>query len=397
MRSISSAFSYLDHQVFIPPHLPETCYSNLLYEPEEEFLKTIQATAKIELHVHAEAAVSPFFYTQLNATKNLYSEANMPSQRAPFSHFRDFIKAWVDNSKLIESEVLVETLVLEFARDREKQGILYSEVHVSPSDFSYLRARFLPDSTPLNFEKLLYSYARGAQKAALIFPKIFFRFIVDVVWLAEEQDFGIVLNAFHKVLASHDAFDARVSVTNSQEACFFVAVGLGGPENTMRAPAISSHFESFRALGLKIDIHTGETTAAEDMFHSIQHIAPNRVSHGIACAAEDKWISQHSSFCLVSNLVSGAWSRNALQHPIKKAWQRVESLGLTASEMVKQNGSFSISSDDPLLMNTSLAFEYLMCFRVFNFSDKFFKFTQSMAAAAAFHPGTAHFAISQGL
>ncbi|MCA2960660.1 MAG: hypothetical protein IOD12_10430 [Silvanigrellales bacterium] len=365
LASWNDCFPHWRHSVGLPEKWHEILGPAPRDEEELSFAQRVEALPKIELHVHAEAAVGEEFYDRLNALAGLYPPSLMPAKRAPFASFRDFINAWIDNSKLICHESEFEQLVFEFARDRASQNIVYSEAHVSPSDFSYIRERFPLGVEPFSLQTLLSAYARGARRAADAFPHIYVRFLVDALWIATPEEYERVLEALESVLGTPEAQDLR-------GGRFFVGVGLGGPESTERVAAIIPFLEGARKLGLGVDIHSGEMTSAEEHRRSIEALKPDRVGHGIRGAAEGFLFEGHITTCPLSNLLTGAHSGAFSTHAVAR--------------MAERGCAFSIGSDDPLLFRNTLTLEYVALRRVFGWDETFIHMTQAHAKKSAFDP-----------
>jgi len=359
----NACFPRWSHGVGLPARWSDVLEASPRDEAELAFAQRVEETPKVELHVHAEAAVSDGFYAALNATHRLFEPANMPALRAPFGTLREFIGAWMDNTKLLREASAVEDLVVEFARGRAAQNILYTEAHVSPSDFSYVRERFPMGIAPFPLDVLLASYAHGALKAAHLFPAVTIRFIVDALWIATDAEYERVLEALASIVDAPEAQDPR-------GGRFFVAVGLGGPETTARAGAIVSFLDGARRLGLGVDIHSGENVTAAEHRRSVETLAPDRVGHGIGGASEGFLFDGHITTCPLSNLLTGSHEGPLRNHAV--------------ALMVERAHPFSLGSDDPLLFRTTLTLDYVALRRVFGWEDDFVALTCENGLKAAF-------------
>jgi adenosine deaminase len=338
-------------------------------EEGTEYGHRVWIVPKVELHVHLEAAVNPGFYEALNSRRKLFDIQSLPAKRAPFPQFKDFIKAWVDNTRLIENENDVEEMVVSFAGERSKLNIVYSDVHISPSDFSYLRARFGDgQSHVFPFESLVKAYLRGAQKAALLHPNIWFRYILDVVWLANEADMSMLQKAIPKIVESKENQDPRGGL-------FLVGLGLGGPETPDNLKTLVPGMEILREHKLKLELHTGENQPWIVQEKSMNMLKPDRVAHGLAGAHLGEFHNGHTVFCPISNLRSGAAFL-------------FEGKGSRCLDVLPfdnyAGANVSIGSDDPLLFQTNLIFEYVMLHEQFGVKDEFLRSTQLKAQLSAF-------------
>lgn len=331
-------------------------------QEEWDHAQWIVAQEKVELHIHLEAAVSANFYEQLNEKYQLFPPEKAPTKRLPFQVFREFLLAWFDHTLLVRDARLFEEMVIDFARLRQAENIVYSEVHVSPLDFCHFRERF-GKGKGLEVLDCLRGYVAGAKAARREFPQVRFRFIVDAEWPALPKERDELLSALKEVLQSGEADDEN-------GIPFFCAVGLGGPELPENIESIKPFLDECRELGLKVDIHTGETTSAVDHAASIRELSPDRIAHGISGAPLDQFFDGHISMCPTSNILTGSWKDSLNTHPVAAAWE--------------QKKNFSISTDDPLLFASTLSLEYVALFNAFGWEKDFFHETQKSARAAAF-------------
>ena len=329
---------------------------------------------KIELHVHMEAAVEEDFYANLNLEGGRFAAHDLPSRRAPFPIFRDFIAAWIDNTRLIRNEEDIENLAIAFAQERKRLNIVYSDVHISPADFSYLRKRFGDGKSVLfDFESLLKAYCRGVQKAAVLFPHIWVRLILDVIWPSQREELQMVVSAVRRVLVSEENRDPRGGK-------LLVAAGLGGPEMTQNLAVVSGCLAELKEMGLKVEIHSGETVGWESQKSAMEAIGPHRVAHGLAGALVGKFCEGHTIFCPVSNLRTGALGR--LVNEKNFAGQGVSLFDLPWKNYLEAD--VSVGSDDPLLFQTNLIFEHVLLNEVSGAGEEFFEKSQFNAKRAAF-------------
>jgi adenosine deaminase len=332
---------------------------------ELEFARWVFLQPKCELHVHLEAALPAQFYQALYRKQQLSGHPvpdPTPLERAPFQTFQDFIRAWVDHTVLIHDPALLHEMVIECARLRSAEHIAYTEVHVSPPDFCFLRERLLKRAG-LNLQTCLRSYLSGARVARELYPETTVRFIIDSVWLSEPAERQMLLEALCEVCTSSDALDET-------GIPFICGVGLGGPESLARAQDARSFLDACRNLSLRVDIHSGETTSAQDHQAILRLLEPDRIAHGIAGAGEGFYFGGHISMCPLSNILTGSWKGSLDLHPIRSA--------------IDHGVDVSVNSDDPLLFGTTLTLEYVALRRAFGFDRSFFLSSQASARSAAF-------------
>lgn len=355
----------------LPQKIPAILADVLALQPadddERAFAAMIEAAPKIELHVHMEAAVPAAFYAGLNNERQLFAPHDLPQRRAPYPSLKEFIAAWVDQTRLIEDPALFERLAHAFIAQRRKQNIVYSEVHISPIDFSLVRDRFQVPAKVLAFADCLDAYVRGLASALRGTPGVEARLIVDALWVSTDEECRIMLAALEKHLASPFARD-------EQGQPYVIAIGMGGPEVASFGPKKTWFVQACRALGLKIDVHTGENTSPADHRLGLETIKPDRIGHGIS-GAKDKtpWFFDGPIAANpTSNLITGSFQGKLADHPI--------------TLMRKRGGLVSINTDDPLLFGVPLTLEWVALRRALGWGSADFADLRSQAVRSALTP-----------
>lgn len=317
------------------------------------FLQWVSLQPKIETHVHMEAAVASSFYLN-RPSPDAWSDS-LPWQRLPFKSLRGFIRAWVDLSKAMRSLDDFECLAEAFVEQRVLANIRYSEVYVSPADFSFIRKRFSIAPEVLDFEDVLRAYIRGLKRGLAKTEGFEARLIVDSLWISNSEERKIILHSLKNVL--HD-----------QQCCdpgghsYVVGVGLGGMENHENLQEKIEFIESVRALGLKIDIHSGEGGEMEIHVGTLNALQPDRVAHGFAGAENGCFFEKNLVMCPLSNLLLKTFSGDPNEHPV--------------FECLKRGLPVCIGSDDPLLLSSSLALDYTFLHALAGNGHEIFEFTQ---------------------
>lgn len=132
------------------------------------------------------------------------------------------------------------------------------------------------------------------------------------------------------------------------------------------APAI----ERIRSAGLRVHVHTGESGGPDRMRCSIDHLEPDRIDHGIRSIDDPALVARLAetgtplAMCPTSNLTLG-FVDDLVDHPI--APLRAAGVAVT------------VNTDDPLLLDTDLANEYVRCVDAFGWTTDDLR---SLAAAS---------------
>lgn len=371
-------FSYWD----LPRSFPRVLEQYLALGPQNEeelaFAIAVEQMPKVELHVHLEAAVPAAFYAELNQYRGLFPLDQLPAERAPFVSLREFINAWLDNCRLVDDEQIFRKMSFEFVRLRSCSNIVYTEAYISPFDFSFGRKRLKTPEKPLDYRRVLENYLIGLKDGLASYPGVKVRLIVDTLWLSSDAECDQMLSVLLALFDSDLAYD---SVTGEP---LIVGIGLGGGELTQRAQSKVGFIESCRNIGLKLDIHSGETTSEEEHLHTLDVLKPDRIAHGIAPAARPMYrdlASTRARFftggiaaCPISNILTGAFGDDLSQHPLR--------------QMLDSGIPVCVNTDDPLLFGTNLTLEFLALRRSLGFDLAMVKKLMHAAANMAFVPLT---------
>jgi adenosine deaminase len=175
------------------------------------------------------------------------------------------------------------------------------------------------------------------------------RLIVDLLWISSDDECEQMIRAIATALN-----DPSLACPRSGRS-LIVALGLGGFEKTDQSAQKRALFQKYASLGLKLDIHSGETTTAEEHAAAIAILRPDRIGHGIAPMARPApgvdFFAGGIGTCPSSNVLTGAFPGPLEQHPLRT--------------MLDKGIPISVNTDDPLLFGTTLTLEYVMLRRAF--------------------------------
>ncbi len=122
------------------------------------------------------------------------------------------------------------------------------------------------------------------------------------------------------------------------------------------APAVGR----IRDAGLRVHVHTGESGGPDRMRLSIEHLGPDRIDHGIRAVEDPDLLAELAeagvplAVCPTSNVRLG-FVDDLSWHPLRT----LREAGVTVT----------INTDDPLLLETDLVREYLICAQTFEWSS----------------------------
>jgi adenosine deaminase len=377
-KSWRDYFPYWDIPLLVAAPLASVLGKGPRDAEELAFAQAVESLPKIELHVHMEAAVPASYYAQLNDVRRLFSGGDLPSQRSPFPNFGEFIRAWMDHTRLISHEDAFAEMAKSFVALRAKQRITYSEAHISPFDFTLGRVRYSIFPV-LDFATALRAYLRGLRAGLLLHPEVEVRLIVDLLWISTDEQCDHMMGAIEEVLK-----DPALACPRSGRP-LIIALGLGGFEKTEKAAQKRALFQRYPSLGLKLDIHSGETTTAREYATAMDILCPDRIGHGIAPIARPApgvdFFQGGIGTCPSSNVLTGAFPGSMEQHPLKV--------------MLERGIPVSVNTDDPLLFGTTLTLEYVMLRRALGLDLQEVRGLLTGAADLAFDKALARRALSE--
>jgi adenosine deaminase len=353
MRSWLDYFPSWQEPVSIHPALADVLDLGPRDEAELAYARHVDQADKTEVHVHAEAAVPPSFYAERSGKP--------AGAAAPFTDFGDFLRRWMRNLGHIRESADYARLGRAFVADRQARNIVRCECHLSPLDTSLYRARVAPGLPVLSLADNLRHFAAGVRDGMTAAGgRVRVRVVVDLVSVATPDDLQAAYAALAPFVASADNRD-------DSGKPIIVAIGLGGPEQPARAAFFQTALQPFRALGLRLDLHSGEQPHVTPTEHAeaVSLLQPDRVGHGFRGASDGYYFPGAIAACPLSNVLLRCHPDSLTTHPI--------------ADMYARTLSVSINTDDPLLLGTNLVLEYVALRRAFGFDREFFAATQATA------------------
>ncbi len=283
------------------------------------------AYPKMELHVHLEATVHPERLLEMARRNDVRLPAKDVAGLRRFCRFTDFdhfIRVWIKTTRALCHERDFRQVVVDYAADLAAQGCVYAEALFSPSEPVARRG------TP--WQEVFEGYCGGAQEA---FEKhgVEIRFTPDIT-----RDFPV------------EIADQLVSWAVQYRERGVVGISLGGSEATFPPELFERPFATAREGGLRAAPHAGEMAGPASVRGALNVLCAARLRHGVRAAEDPDLLAELAERGIVcdvtptSNVLTGAVSSLA-GHPLP----RLLAAGVRCS----------ISSDDPVLMNTDLSRE----------------------------------------
>lgn len=288
----------------------------------------IQKMPKVELHLHLEGSIRPEILLQL-ATKNgielPYDTVDGIQEWYQFRDFDHFIEVYITVCSTLRSPEDFSLITYDLAKTLAAQNCRYTEVTWTPGAHARTYEEYL---------HLFDGLIDGQRKAQAEFG-------IEMRWI---PDFGR-----HKPPEFGEKVAKWISTPESKERGV-VAFGIGGPE--VGNPP--EKFEWAVALaaenGVPCNPHAGETVGPKSIWNAILVLNAQRIKHGIRAIEDHElvdYLVEHNiliEVCPTSNLCLGVYDSYD-DYPLK--------------ELAAKGVTFTVSSDDPPMFNTTLTDEYL--------------------------------------
>lgn len=296
----------------------------------------------VDLHIHVGGAVAPHI---------LYSIAMQQGFKLPTKSYWEFVDlitirpgttSTLDDYLKVMHEVTEKIQSSPMAMERAVYEIIGKEYRSSRVD--HIELRFNPMKRNLHGERdldhIIHASLRGLDVAVLEYR------VKACLIFCLAREFSYELNEI--ILEKAIKYQARG----------VFGIDLAGPESNnlelrlKDAQRYERLFTRARAAGLKTTVHTGETshTSGEGVIAALRYLKPHRIGHGIRAAYNEEALDQLADsgvvleLCPSSNLATGAVKDLA-------------EFGFVVSKFKERKIPFTINTDGPYLLDTSLAEE----------------------------------------
>jgi adenosine deaminase len=287
---------------------------------------------KVHLHCHLEGTLRAATFVELaardqvplryrpggSASPAAVVDANDPYR---FADFQEFLWIFAAASRALARPEDYARLAREFVEDALTQNVIYGELFISPSVWTF----FHQDLDVRETVAAVASELRAAR------PRADFNLIVDLT-----RNFG----------AQAALTTARLAASLSDLGV--VAIGLGGDEVRFPPELFADAFAFARAAGLQTVAHAGEAAGAANVRTAIEQLHVQRIGHGLAALDDPATLQLLArervalEVCPTSNLLTGAAA------PGRHAFLEFDRAGCIVT----------IDADDPAMFRTSIEHEY---------------------------------------
>jgi len=310
------------------PFLPKLCYHMEAIDP------VIAALPKIHLHCHLEGCLRPETFVELTrryglSTRFRPGQAEVggptdPAQVYEFSDFGEFLLIFAAVSRALASPDDYARLAREFVAGALAQNVVYGELFISPSVWSYFHRELdLRATMRAIVAELRAARAQGVE----------FSLIVDVT-----RNFGV----------DSAMRTAQLAVSMAGEG--IIGIGLGGDEANFPAELFGDVFAFARANGLHTVAHAGEGAGAQSVRAAVE-IGAERIGHGVRAIEDPAVVALLRERAIPLEISPTSNARTAVvapdaEHPLH--------------ELDRSGVRITIDADDPAIFGTSISHEYAL-------------------------------------
>lgn len=299
---------------------------------------------KVELHLHAAGSVRPATMREFvladgapMALADAYAPASigegLPAYLARFG-------AW---DATVTTPERIARVIAELAEDLAADGVAYAEVRLRP-----------PSDDDGRWHALMEAAAETAR--ARTAPAIRFLAVMLRGWSTERAE-----------------REARCAAAWAGRGV--VALDVAGDEALGGLETLAPAARIARAAGLEIAAHAGESAGPASVREAIARLAPDRIAHGVASAADPALISElrdrglHLEMAVRSNVQTGA-----VEAPERHPFAR----------LLRQGVSVGLSTDNRTISGTTVSDEYALAAGALGLSWEELARATRLAAEASF-------------
>ena len=314
----------------------------------------LAALPKVQLHCHLEGTVRAATFRALAAKYGVeLGERADPVRTYAFETFREFLLLFAKVTETLREPEDYARIARDYVVDAAAQGVVYAEIFVSPSVWTYFHRELDVRAT---VEAIRAALDETGQPLG-----------IEVALIADlTRNFGV------------ESAEASARQAVGLRDLGVVGIGLGGDEARFPPELYERAYAIAREGGLHGVVHAGEAAGPASVRGAVEVLRAERIGHGVR-AIEDPAVVELLAerripleICPTSNRLTGAAPADA-DHPLG---------ALDAAGCI-----VTIDSDDPALFGTSLLDEYRFVAEMFG-NDALFRFARNAIDASFALPET---------
>jgi adenosine deaminase len=305
---------------------------------------------KVELHLHLEGAAPPAFIRGLAKEKSVDISGIFDEQGAyRFKDFWEFLKVYEAACTVLQSPRDFQRLVLAVLEESAASGVVYTETFLSPD---FCGGRDLGA-----WREYLHAMEEAAAEG--------------------EKTYGVTMRGIVTCIRHFGPEKARETVRCAAETAgsFIRGFGIAGDEKAGKLEDFVWSFDCAREAGLKLEVHASEWNGPQEVRDALLHLKPDRIGHGVRAIQDLALVDELAEkgvvleVCPGSNVALGIYP-TFRDHPI--------------NEFDRRGVKVTISTDDPPFFHTTMAREYEMLHRAFDWDEGQFLRVARQSLDAAF-------------
>ncbi len=313
-------------------------------------MNNLNEMPKIELHLHLEGAAPPAFIRGLAREKKLDIAGIFNADGSyRFTDFWNFLKVYEAACTTLQSPEDFRRLTLAVLEESAAAGVIYSEAFLSPD--------FCGGRDVAAWQDYLLAIRDAADEA--------------------RAKRGITLRGIVTCIRHFGPEKARETALCAAETAgdFITGFGIAGDEKVGALKDFLWSFDCAREAGLRVTAHAGEWGGPESVRAAINDLGAERIGHGVRAIEDLALVDEIAErgivleTCPGSNVALGLYP-DYRRHPI--------------GEMFRRGVKVTVSTDDPPFFHTSMAREYAMLHRAFDWDDGVFATIARTSLDAAF-------------
>ena len=303
---------------------------------------------KVELHLHLDCSLSYEVVSQIDPSITLEEYRTGFVAPAKCEDLAEFLSYAPRSSPLMQTEEHLRLVTLDLFEQLRRDHVLYAEIRFAP---------LLHTERGLSAREVVAA-VEAATAQAVRSTGIEARIILISLGYSAEQDLEtlrLVEDFRGTYVAGFDIADIAENPVDAHIAAFQYA----------------------RERGIPCTAHAGESRGVDNVWETLQHLAPSRLGHGVPCLERPELVEHirkhriHLEVCPTSNIQTNTFDTYA-DHPIDRLYRAGISVGL--------------NTDDRTLVNITLSQEYAKLHETFGWDANDFFHCNRNALEAAFIP-----------
>ncbi|XP_068186350.1 adenosine deaminase isoform X2 [Antennarius striatus] len=326
---------------------------------------------KVELHVHLDGAIRVQTILDVAKKRGIPLPGNSVEEMTQIIALKKpesltkFLGKFAEYMHVVAGDrQAIKRIAYEFVEDKSKEGVVYVEVRYSPHYLANTKVDPLPwnqkegDLSPDEVVQLVNEGLNEGQRAFNIKAR------------------SILCCMRHMPRWSKEVLELCKKYRHQG----VVGIDLAGDEslNCEGNPEHRRAFEEAVHCGIHRTVHAGEAGPASVVKEAVEMLKTERIGHGYRTLEDQalykKLLAQnmHFELCPISSKLTGSCDPDFTKHP--------------AITFMKDKANYSLNTDDPLILNSSLNLDYYTVQKYMGFTQEEFKRLNIISAQSCFLP-----------